>query len=119
MLISQGLPRSSERTPDSTPVSSSRLSSSLGSQRKRFRAGRSTRTSNGKAGERSGQSRKVSTRPPARLLCRNPTNSPGLRLWKNSYVFRLWAEYAATDRIALRGGVFYERTPIPQEPVDP
>src|SRR5213594_1693940 len=46
-------------------------------------------------------------------------NSPGLRLWKNSYVFRLGAEYAATDRIALRGGFFYDQTPIPKETFDP
>jgi len=46
-------------------------------------------------------------------------NSPGLRLWKNSYVFRLGAEYAATDQIALRGGFFYDQTPIPKETFDP
>ena len=46
-------------------------------------------------------------------------NSQGLRLWKNSYVFRLGAEYAATDRIALRGGFFYDQTPIPKETFDP
>ena len=46
-------------------------------------------------------------------------NSPGFRLWKNSYVFRLGAEYAATDRLALRGGFFYDQTPIPNETFDP
>ena len=46
-------------------------------------------------------------------------NSPGLRLWKNSYVFRLGAEYAATDRLALRGGFFYDQTPIPDKTFDP
>jgi long-chain fatty acid transport protein len=46
-------------------------------------------------------------------------NSPGVRLWKNSYVFRLGAEYAATDQIALRGGFFYDQTPIPKETFDP
>jgi len=46
-------------------------------------------------------------------------NSPGVRLWKNSYVFRIGAEYAATDRIALRGGFFYDQTPIPKETFDP
>src|SRR5207302_5063165 len=46
-------------------------------------------------------------------------NSQGLRLWENSYVFRLGAEYAATERIALRGGFFYDQTPIPKETFDP
>jgi len=46
-------------------------------------------------------------------------DSPGPRLWKNSYVFRLGAEYAATDRLALRGGFFYDQTPIPKETFDP
>src|SRR5207249_247649 len=46
-------------------------------------------------------------------------NSSGFRLWKDSYVFRLGAEYAATDRLALRGGFFYDQTPIPNETFDP
>jgi len=46
-------------------------------------------------------------------------NSRGLRLWKNSYVFRLGGEYAATDRLALRGGFFYDQTPIPDNTFDP
>ena len=46
-------------------------------------------------------------------------NQPGPRDWKNSYVFRLGAEYAATDQIALRGGFFYDQTPIPKETFDP
>jgi long-chain fatty acid transport protein len=46
-------------------------------------------------------------------------NQRGLRFWKNSYVFRLGAEYAATDRLALRGGFFYDQTPIPKETFDP
>src|SRR2546428_170849 len=46
-------------------------------------------------------------------------DQPGPRLWKNSYVFRLGAEYAATDQIALRGGFFYDQTPIPKETFDP
>src|SRR5712692_392807 len=46
-------------------------------------------------------------------------NSPGFRLWKNSYVFRIGAEYAATERLALRGGFFYDQTPIPKETFDP
>jgi len=46
-------------------------------------------------------------------------NQRGLRNWKNSYVFRLGAEYAATDRLALRGGFFYDQTPIPDNTFDP
>jgi long-chain fatty acid transport protein len=46
-------------------------------------------------------------------------NQRGLRFWKNSYVFRLGAEYAATGRLALRGGFFYDQTPIPKETFDP
>src|SRR2546425_9835966 len=46
-------------------------------------------------------------------------NQRGLRDWKNSYVFRLGAEYAATDQIALRGGFFYDQTPIPNETFEP
>jgi long-chain fatty acid transport protein len=46
-------------------------------------------------------------------------NQRGLRDWKNSYVFRLGAEYAATNRLALRGGFFYEQTPIPDNTFDP
>src|SRR2546426_7621441 len=33
-------------------------------------------------------------------------NKPGPRLWTNSYVYRIGAEYAATDRLAPRGGFF-------------
>jgi long-chain fatty acid transport protein len=43
----------------------------------------------------------------------------GLRDWKNSYVFRIGAEYAATDRLALRGGLFYDQTPIPDHTFEP
>jgi len=44
---------------------------------------------------------------------------PGPRLWTNSYVYRIGAEYAATDRLALRGGFFYDETPIPDNTFDP
>jgi long-chain fatty acid transport protein len=37
----------------------------------------------------------------------------GARLWHNSYVYRLGAEYKATDRVALRVGYFYDQSPIP------
>jgi len=44
---------------------------------------------------------------------------PGPRLWTNSYIYRIGAEYAATDRLALRGGFFYDETPIPDNTFDP
>ena len=46
-------------------------------------------------------------------------NSPGPRLWTNSYVFRVGGEFGATDRIAIRGGYFYDQTPIPDNTFDP
>jgi long-chain fatty acid transport protein len=46
-------------------------------------------------------------------------NSPGTRLWENSFVYRVGAEYAATDRLALRGGYFYDETPIPDNTFNP
>jgi long-chain fatty acid transport protein len=46
-------------------------------------------------------------------------NHPGPRLWTNSYVFRIGGEFAATDRIAIRGGYFYDQTPIPDNTFDP
>jgi len=46
-------------------------------------------------------------------------DSPGPRLWTNSYVYRIGAEYAVTDRLALRGGYFYDETPIPDNTFDP
>ena len=46
-------------------------------------------------------------------------DSPGIRNWKNSWDFRLGVEYAATDRLALRGGYFYDGTPIPDSTFEP
>ena len=45
-------------------------------------------------------------------------DSVSRRLWNNSWVYRLGAEYAATDRLALRGGYFYDETPIPDNTFD-
>ena len=45
-------------------------------------------------------------------------DSVSRRLWKNSWVYRLGAEYAATDQLALRGGYFYDETPIPDNTFD-
>jgi long-chain fatty acid transport protein len=53
------------------------------------------------------------------LLPESLLDQRGLRDWKNSYVFRIGAEYAATDRLALRGGFFYDQTPIPDHTFDP
>src|SRR5437867_6320460 len=55
----------------------------------------------------------------AGLIPQSSLNQRGLRDWKNSYVFRIGAEYAATDRLALRGGFFYDQTPIPNETFEP
>jgi long-chain fatty acid transport protein len=46
-------------------------------------------------------------------------DSPGIRNWKNSWDFRIGVEYAATDRLALRGGYFYDMTPIPDSTFEP
>ncbi len=46
-------------------------------------------------------------------------NSPGPRLWTNSYVFRVGGEFAATERLAIRGGYFFDETPIPDNTFDP
>ncbi len=53
--------------------------------------------------------------------CTNQQTVPqaGCRLWKNSFVYRIGAEYAATDRIALRAGYFYDETPIPDNTFEP
>jgi len=45
-------------------------------------------------------------------------DSVSTRLWKNSWVYRLGAEYAATDRVSVRGGFFYDETPIPDNTFD-
>ncbi len=45
-------------------------------------------------------------------------DSVSRRLWNNSWVYRLGAEYAATDRLAVRGGYFYDETPIPDNTFD-
>ena len=45
-------------------------------------------------------------------------DSVSQRLWKNSWIYRLGAEYAATDRVSLRGGMFYDETPIPDNTFD-
>jgi long-chain fatty acid transport protein len=45
-------------------------------------------------------------------------DSPGPRLWHNSYIYRLGAEFKATDRLALRLGYFYDQSPIPDNTFD-
>lgn len=45
-------------------------------------------------------------------------DSVSRRFWKNSLVYRLGTEYAATDRVSLRGGIFYDETPIPDNTFD-
>ncbi len=46
-------------------------------------------------------------------------DSQGLRLWENSMVYKIGAEYAATDRLALRGGYFYDESAIPNSTFSP
>ena len=45
-------------------------------------------------------------------------DSVSRRLWTNSWVYRIGAEYAATDRVALRGGYFFDESPIPDNTFD-
>lgn len=42
----------------------------------------------------------------------------GCRNWHNSYIYRIGAEYKATDRLALRLGYFYDQSPIPDNTFD-
>jgi long-chain fatty acid transport protein len=46
-------------------------------------------------------------------------NSQGLRLWENSFVYKIGAEFAATDRLALRGGYLYDESAIPNSTFNP
>jgi long-chain fatty acid transport protein len=46
-------------------------------------------------------------------------NQRGFRNWKNSYIYKIGAEFAATDRLALRGGYFYDESAIPDSTFDP
>ncbi len=39
-------------------------------------------------------------------------------LWKDSYIFRTGLEYLASDRLALRCGVIYDKTPQPAATMD-
>lgn len=45
-------------------------------------------------------------------------DSVSTRLWKNSWIYRLGTEYAATDRVALRAGYFFDESPIPDNTFD-
>lgn len=42
-----------------------------------------------------------------------------LRAYENTYAIRLGAEYMWNDQIALRGGYYYDKTPVPNKAVDP
>ena len=46
-------------------------------------------------------------------------NARGIRDWKNSWVYKIGAEFAATDRLALRGGYFYDESGIPDSTFNP
>ena len=43
----------------------------------------------------------------------------GQRLWKNAYIYKIGGEFAATDRLALRGGYFYDESAIPNSTFNP
>jgi len=45
-------------------------------------------------------------------------DSISTRLWKNTWIYRLGTEYAATDRVALRAGYFFDESPIPDNTFD-
>ena len=46
-------------------------------------------------------------------------DTPGRKLWKNSYVYRLGAEYKPEGRpYAFRAGYFFDETPIPDNTFD-
>lgn len=53
------------------------------------------------------------------------TNTPALkdqstlRLYENTYAIRLGAEYKMSDQVAIRGGYYYDKTPVPNKAVDP
>ena len=54
-----------------------------------------------------------STVPQSALNQRNLTN------WKNSMIYKIGAEFAATDRLALRGGYFYDESAVPDNTFSP
>nr|MBI3611838.1 outer membrane protein transport protein [Nitrospirota bacterium] len=46
-------------------------------------------------------------------------DTPGSKLWRNSYVYRLGAEYKPSGKpYALRAGYFFDETPIPDNTFD-
>jgi long-chain fatty acid transport protein len=54
-----------------------------------------------------------STVPQSALNQRNLTN------WDNSWIYKIGAEYAATERLALRGGYFYDTSAVPDNTFTP
>lgn len=46
-------------------------------------------------------------------------NARGIRNWDNSMMYKLGAEYKATDRLALRGGYYYDESGIPDDTFNP
>jgi len=55
---------------------------------------------------------------PRDFLGSTALDSVSARLWNNSWAYRVGAEFAATERVALRGGYFYDETPIPDNTFD-
>jgi long-chain fatty acid transport protein len=46
-------------------------------------------------------------------------NSRGIRHWENAMVYKVGAEFAATNRLALRGGYYYDESGIPDDTFNP
>jgi long-chain fatty acid transport protein len=46
-------------------------------------------------------------------------NQRGFRNWENAMAYKVGAEFAATDRLALRGGYFYDESAIPDNTFNP
>jgi long-chain fatty acid transport protein len=43
----------------------------------------------------------------------------GIRDWRDAWLYKVGAEFAATPRLALRGGYFYEQSAVPDNTFDP
>ena len=56
---------------------------------------------------------------PKDFVGRTAGDLSGTRLWTNSYVYRLGTEFAATSRWAVRGGYFFDQSPIPDNTFEP
>jgi long-chain fatty acid transport protein len=53
------------------------------------------------------------------LVPQSALNQRNLTNWENSWVYRIGAEFAATERLALRGGYFYDSSAVPNNTFSP